>query len=499
MRARQVESRRRIGRLRAACTLFALALTSSCSGDGERSELMQPQAGSSGNAGSSPSASGGGGAAPPGSVGAGSAAAGSAGGESPSPMEPGGGTAPDAGAQVPSDGLATDGRIVAACRGLALEGMQYSPGGNTLPNKCAPFDMRNNNPYAIRCIDAMPDFETRFPGDDYCILPPPPDQGFQVGVHPLSNAEYWERMWAGDFSFYRDPAVTGPYELAPATETVQNYNAVLVGPTDDRFFYRRQFRGRYGSHHGMVRFAPSPVTEDGWQDNGDLLLTTPEIITLNNAYLDYPQHTLEIPPEEAGIGYRAGSTGAFFNLHHFNSTDGPLLRENWVNVWYVPADQVTKEALYFTGQAPVDYPPGMVLDSRGSVTATVETEVLSMIGHRHGWTPRFHAWLVRAGSTEEELIYDSYDWGDMPTFSYNSRVMNPAPGEGVDGASSGPLVLQPGDTIHFNCHVDTTRERADELGVDMPSAPLRFGNQAFAAEMCILNGHTTGGRLGFGF
>jgi hypothetical protein len=400
---------------------------------------------------------------------------------------------------TPEQSYDADGRIVAQCRGLDLVGMRYSPGGTALPNKCAPFDMRTNNPYAIRCIDAMPEFETRFPGDDYCILPPPPEQGFQVGVHPLANAEYWQRMWAGDFSFYDDAAVTALYELAPGAETVQNYDALIVGASSDHFFYRRQFRGRYGSHHGMVRFASSTVTEEGWQDNGELLLTTPEIITLNNAYLDYPQHALALPPEEEGVGYRASSTGAFFNLHHFNSSDKVLLRENWVNVWYIPADQVTKEAFYFVGQAPVEYPPGMVLDSPGAITATAETQILSMVAHRHAWTTRLHAWVVRAGSREEELVYDSVDWVDMPTFSYNSQVKNPAPGQGVDGATSGPLVLHAGDVLHFNCHVETTAERAALIGVDMPSTTLRFGNQAFDAEMCLLNGHTTGARLGFGF
>jgi hypothetical protein len=59
--------------------------------------------------------------------------------------------------------------------------------------------------------------------------------------------------------------------------------------------------------------------------------------------------------------------------------------------------------------------------------------------------------------------------------------------------------LEAGDVLHFNCHVDTTEERAAELGVDAPPTTLRFGNQAFDAEMCLLNGHTTGARLGFGF
>jgi len=37
------------------------------------------------------------------------------------------------------------------------------------------------------------------------------------------------------------------------------------------------------------------------------------------------------------------------------------------------------------------------------------------------------------------------------------RAGEPMPGQDVDGATSAPLVLRPGDAIHFDCHVDTTR------------------------------------------
>ena len=421
-----------------AVVLAPLVCGSACSSDASTSSASSGAAASEGGAAATPSNT-----VPPSQGGAGASGGAAEQSNAGAPADAGAGAGDAAGREAPKPagghGASED------CEGFEVLGLRYSPGGDVLPNTCKPFDSSTNNPYAIRCIDAIPDFATKFPGDDYCILPPPPERGFQIGVHPLGNAEYWERMWAGDFSFYDDPTVTAPYELGPGEETVQNYNAVIVGVTSGRFFYRRQFRGRYGSHHGMVRFAPSTVTKDGWLDSGDVLLTTPEIITLNNAYLDYPQHTLQLPPEEEGIGYRTSSTGAFFNLHHFNASDQPTLRENWVNVWYVPADQVTKEALYFVAQAPVDYPPGMVLDSEGSVAATAETQVLSMVAHRHAWTTRLHAWVVRAGSTQEELVYDSNDWSDMPTFSYNSRVMNPPPGQGMDGATSGPLVLEPGE------------------------------------------------------
>jgi hypothetical protein len=34
------------------------------------------------------------------------------------------------------------------------------------------------------------------------------------------------------------------------------------------------------------------------------------------------------------------------------------------------------------------------------------------------------------------------------------------------------VVLHPGDEMHFNCHVDTTKARADEIGVPLPAAPI---------------------------
>jgi len=391
------------------------------------------------------------------------------------------------------DSIDDAGRIVAACHGLPLVGMKHSPGGTTLPNKCAPFHVRDNNPYAVRCIDAMPDFKTPFPGDKYCILPPPPELGFQLGVHPGGNIGYWEKMWAGDYSFYEDPSVTDAYVVLPGDDELQNYLVDFKGPTDERYYYRRYFRGRYGSHHGTVTFTGSPVTE-GWQSNADRSIGS-ALVTVQNAYTDIPQNAIEVSPEEKGIGIKLPlNSGVNMNLHHFNNTDAPLLRENWINAWYMPKAEVTRQAQGILIAAPVNYPIGMQLDSEGSAAASTETQVLSLWGHRHAWTTRFHAWVVRTDGSEE-LVYDSNDWYDMPTFAYNSVTKNPEPGKGFDGASTGPLVLHPGDELHFNCHVDTTQARAAELRVPLPKAPITWANEAITAEMCLLEGQTTGGRL----
>lgn len=282
--------------------------------------------------------------------------------------------------------------------------------------------------------------------------------------------------------------LTAPFELMPGAETVQNYHTPVDAPADERYFYRRQFRGRYGSHHGTIYFAVWPITEEGWQDSAEVELGGNELMMVQNAHTDHPAGSLEIPPEEVGLGTLVSTTGATLNLHHFNSTDSAILRENWINVWYIPSDQVTRTAQLVYGNADINYPPGVVIDNQGTFRARGETQILSLWGHHHAWTTRLHAWIKRAGG-DEELIYDSYNWYDMPTFAFNSLVENPAPGvEGKDGAYSGPIVLHAGDVINFNCHVETTQEHASALGTAMPSTPLQWGNEAYDAEMCVLLG-----------
>jgi hypothetical protein len=87
------------------------------------------------------------------------------------------------------------------------------------------------------------------------------------------------------------------------------------------------------------------------------------------------------------------------------------------------------------------------------------------------------------------LIYQSYNWSDVPTYRYDSQVKNPkvSPKTFSDGAASGVVELEVGDKLHFNCHIVYTDKRADEVRGPLPSVmgPLRFANEAYKAEMCI--------------
>jgi hypothetical protein len=186
-------------------------------------------------------------------------------------------------------------------------------------------------------------------------------------------------------------------------------------------------------------------------------------------------------------------------MHHFNSTDRPILKEAWQNIWWT--DNATTRIDNITGLpalqvAGVFANPGETVDMHYAMTVPGPVRVLGLYGHRHAWTTTFTAW-VESSSQPPQIIYQSFDWFDEPTFQYNSEITNPKPDPAnrLDAAYSGILELKTGDELHFNCHIEYTDARAKEENSPVtPSqnGPLRFANQAYNAEMCILFGGGVG-------
>jgi hypothetical protein len=212
--------------------------------------------------------------------------------------------------------------------------------------------------------------------------------------------------------------------------------------------------------------------------------------------------SLEKPAEDAGLyGIMPGPTGVTFNMHHFNATDGEVLKEAWTNMWF--EDDATIRivpifGLNFLQTATLAVQPGETVDLHYSWNINAPMRMVMAFGHRHAWTTNFSAWLQKPGG-ELEILYQSYDWFDEPTYRYDSATMNPVPAPelGSDGAASGLRMLNSGETLHFNCHIEYTDERSFEVGAPRPAeiGTLRFAHEAFTAEMCILFGSTTGGSL----
>jgi hypothetical protein len=385
-----------------------------------------------------------------------------------------------------------------SCPGFTLVGLQYSPGGDVLPHTCKPFDPMTNNPYAVRCVDTIPGFQTKFPGDEFCILPPPPDKGTQIGAHPQGEANYWDKMYAGDFSDYSNSELTKPYEMAPGTEVVQNYYTTATN-ADAHHYFRIDTRMRPGSHH-LVSWLPRGPMTQGWAPLSDQsLLNGAPLYNVQSTHSDRPS-AMDTAPEDQGLGMSfAANPPVALQFHHINAQNAPMLREAWINLWWLPDSQMVTPVQTQAFVAAIDYPPGQVTDNVQTVKATADTRIVSVFGHRHAWTTRFSTQLTRADGTTTDF-YESFSWLEMPTFELDSVTTNPAPGvdRATDGSISGEVTLHAGDSLTYTCHVETTPTEADKLGVPVPTANLKFGNEAYGAEMCVLYLETSGAALSSG-
>ena len=384
----------------------------------------------------------------------------------------------------------TGGAQDGGCEGLNLVGLKYSPGGSVLHHPCEPFDAVTNNPYAIRCIDAMPDFKTHYTGDEFCILPPPPDKGLQIGVHPQGTSD-WAELSAGDYSGYADSEATRSFEVAPGSEIVQTYDN-LISNTEAHDYFRIDSRMRPGSHHLVSWFNTMPGKVEGWEpvtkDEFGGLATSRQLYNVQSTHSDRPA-AVEVAPEDEGLGSTFPADSVIsLQLHHINTTLEPLLREVWINLWWMPEDSKAMAPVTpGIALASIDYPPNQLIDNVGTYTRPTDTRIVSVFGHRHAWTTRFSAELIRASGETEEM-YDSFDWLEMPTYQLDSLTQNPPPDveRERDGAISGVTILHPGDQIRFHCYVDTTQVQAGKLHVPVPSSNLAFANESITAEMCVL-------------
>jgi hypothetical protein len=393
--------------------------------------------------------------------------------------------------------------ITRECEGFPLRGLAHSPGGSVLPNRCAPFHPTLNNPYAVRCIDALPDFDSGYPGDEACILPPPPDKGIQLGIHPHGHSDdYWRAILAGDFGGYR--ATPPELVLSPGEESTRNYRETVRNAAGTAY-YRIYFRLRSGGHHTIVTLHDTDEADGLIAGSDELPGFATDILSLV-ANLGGQQRmdenvpsTLDKPAEDQGLYLEWPERAqAMVNYHGFNPTEGALLRESWINVWWEEDRRML--ARWFLGyELPqlltLDIPPGETRDQHYVLTLHSDSRLISVLGHRHAWTSNFSAWVERADA-QLELVYRSVHWSDIPTYRYDSLTQNPAPDAQVsDGAASGVVDLHAGDKLHFNCHIEYTDERAYEVNAPrLPSeaGSLKFANEVYDGEMCVLFGIVTG-------
>jgi hypothetical protein len=308
-------------------------------------------------------------------------------------------------------------------------------------------------PLAMNECGSLPGFPTKFAGDEYCILPPPPDKGFQMHIGP---------------SNYANPEAQ--YLLQPGQESTPTFTAVS-GNTQQVYFYYRQIRQRPGAHHNIVTSGAG----------GDIGLGQ-RIATSNNLAEDDPKGGI-IAPENADVGISMPpSTTISVSLHSINTTQQVELREIWINFWYVDPSKVKEPVKEIFDIAPQgSIAPGADVTYGSSCSVSGTGRMLWMYGHRHANNVRFSAWRTHAG--QKDLVYQSYNYEEPLVLDYSSNIVNAVPdtGPNVEGGWSGILAMTPGDVFSWECHV-----------INKQAVALNFTNNTFTGEMCILDAESVG-------
>jgi hypothetical protein len=307
-------------------------------------------------------------------------------------------------------------------------------------------------PQAMQHTPGECNLHTNYASDELCILPPPPDKGFQMHIGPTN---------------YDNPEAK--YILAAGQELTSDFPVVS---TNDKeiYFYVREYRMRLGAHHNII-------TSGGGGDSG----LGQRIGTVNTLVEDYPKGGL-IAPENKGVGIRMPAhTQINVSLHSINTSTKPQLREMWVNFWYRPAAEVTDPVKEVFAIAPMSgIAPKADVTTKGSCNVTGNGRMIWAYGHRHANTVSFTVWRARSG--KKDLVYQGYSWEEPITLDYSSTVMNAVPGDAPnEGGWSGILDAKTGDQFVWECHV-----------INQTNGTLNFTNNTYTGEMCILDAEMVG-------
>ena len=306
-----------------------------------------------------------------------------------------------------------------------------------------------------------------YPGDDYCIPPPPDGKGIQIHFGPKN---------------YADPAEVAKYLMKPGDE-FNAYGLATIPDGGDHWYNYVQIRMRPGSHHLINTLVSGTAsTPDGYVAGSIGCPGTPvgSFPGTQNLIRNMPPGGKQAP-ENVGIGSELpANVRLCMNHHAYNfDSDTPILREIWINVWFVDAAEVTQKTstVTITAGPYQGIPPHTMKVLTTTSTVSGSGRIINLFGHRHAATDRFAVWK------NDNLVYDSWNWDESVAYDYDSITTNPAPNPPAktDGATSGMLPVVAGDKIKIECDVNNKTDNT-----------LTFKNELYTGEMCILFGASVG-------
>jgi hypothetical protein len=316
-----------------------------------------------------------------------------------------------------------------------------------------------------------------FPGDEYCMEPPPADKGFQFHYGPAD---------------YTNKDEVAKYTLQPGQEVT---DCVFFPTPNDTEVYFNEYHSRMrpGSHHMLLYIQASPLPETGPDDAPGQCDLAGQVMSTN--LFGAQSQTLDTKglgngsPENDGMAVRIpAKQQGIMQVHFINAGTKPILREAWANVLYVDKSQVTQlgDPIFFIAGVTMNVKKGQTVVIHGSAPVPASAEsgfrLIAATPHYHTHTSRFTVTATIAGQTQ--TILDNFPTmhalPEPQLTAYNSTTKNALPNAAgrVDGATSGILNLQPGDHIDWDCTITND---------DQPN-PITFANAVYTGEMCNLFG-----------
>ncbi|MEW6273375.1 MAG: hypothetical protein AB1689_29195, partial [Thermodesulfobacteriota bacterium] len=302
---------------------------------------------------------------------------------------------------------------------------------------------------------------------DAWILAGAPATGIIPGAHCLPPLQYEPTQAPppppGGFQLVLDGPVLQPGQEQEGCLWIQAPNATdfVVG--------KWEFHLNPGTHHfALFEYNHPGAPATGVWTPGDVGCISGS--NFGDTISGSPQAPYFIDVFPPGIGriLRAGSYIGM-NAHYFNPYDVPLQIKVWTNIYpYEGTPQhIGQTIIEFDDMFDIYVPPFTQRLETGVFTNTMgkAMHVFQVTGHMHKRGLRFTAY-----EPDGTKLYENFDWSH-PIF----RHLDP------------PFVLQPGESIDFECLHDNGVTREVRRNANGDPVPLQFGLTT-DDEMCTLNG-----------
>ncbi|HYI06280.1 MAG TPA: hypothetical protein VD858_15405, partial [Reyranella sp.] len=371
----------------------------------------------------------------------------------------GGGAAGTGGAAGMMDSGGAGGMVAAGTGGMAAGGaggMGAAGGGGAAGMEALDYPEPRGG---------CPELDSGFVGDDACIAPPAADEGFQIHIGP------------------EDYANPGPYEVA-----INEENSLCVSfrlpNTENKFYQGSIVSGRPGTHHiiNTMYVAGTTINENTFEACLDPGTGTNPSILANLPGASKPfMPRKKMAPENEGLGSEIPAMApAQADMHYYNFTEAPLLREVWMNFYYIDAAKVTETARQIRGMGGLGWAITPGTDHVYQYTCPIPSagRIVGLLGHYHAHGKRFSAYLEKADGSQKK-VFEMYDYNEPAEFMYDSAAMNPAFAANKAGAVSGTLEVAAGDILQWECHI-----------INDSDVTLDYSNKVKNGEMCNLWGTT---------